>query len=76
VSGSGGQDVYDVNPLHPQAKFAVLESGFMAHTFVEGGAKMKVEVVGRDGEVLLTTVLEQRRTRTQARGGVVEVKHP
>ena len=80
VSGSGGQDVYDADPAHPQAKLAVMESGFMAHTFVEGGKKMKVEIVGRDGEVLLTTVLEQRRTRTQAQtqawGAVAEVKHP
>ncbi len=67
-------------PTHPtqptppkqktQTVFAVEESGFMSHKFSTNGKQMTVEIINRDGKVLFTETLKQRRT-----GGITEVKH-
>ena len=59
-------------PLPPssQTVFAVAESGFMHHAFLEGGSEMRVDVVNRDGQVLLSKTLRQKREQTVAGGGV------
>lgn len=86
VSGSGGQDVYGVKKTR-ETVFAVAESGFMHHAFLKGGKEMRVDVVNRDGQVLLSKTLRQKRKQTvTGKGGgagviggddgmIVEVKH-
>lgn len=82
-----------LSPLPPppsptyQTVFAVAESGFMHHAFLKGGKEMRVDVVNRDGQVLLSKTLRQKRKQTvTGKGGgagviggddgmIVEVKH-
>jgi len=56
-------------PPSPQTIFAVAESGFMHHSFSDGGGKMQVDIVNRDGEVLLSKTLQQKRKVGGGGGG-------
>lgn len=41
----------------------------MAHTFAADGSSMTVDIIQRDGGVLKTVVLPQRRRATKGAGG-------